>query len=222
MKNRTYKTIALLGVIFILIASACKKKDYFVDGGLAQQSEAEKSMSTYDFLAGRSNHMFDSLVKIINLTNTKALVNTNNITFYAAPNEAVIRFQQRLNAADRLAPRPLSKIGLDTLKLLLNRFIIPGNRITLEQVVADKLKTYKDNNTDSINIVSAGGGINAGSSIQTSAFRMYYEHRKIKKVDSVNYGSDIQTHNLITANARVHVLVNGANFACGLKLKYYR
>lgn len=222
MKTSSIKTFFLIVFAISLAISACKKNEYFIDGGLSMQSEAEMKMSTYDFLASRPNHTFDSLIKIINLTNTKALINQDNITFYAVPNEAVMRFQRRFTPSDKQAPRPLVKISVDTLKMLLNRLIIPGYRITLEQAVADKLRTYKDNNGDSINVYGKGGGVKPGSAVQTSAYYIEYQHRKIKNIDSVNYTGSIQTHNLITANARIHVLSPGANFGLGLKQKYYR
>ncbi|TDQ07333.1 hypothetical protein [Pedobacter metabolipauper] len=222
MKNTSFNKISLLTVAIILMLAACKKKEYYLDGGISRQSEAELKMTAYEFLASRPNHVFDSLVKIIDLADAKAIVNQSNITFYAVPNEGVMRFQRRFSPSDRQAPRPLVKIGVDTLRMLLNRFIIPSYNVSLEQAVVDKLKYYKDNNGDSLNIYGKGGGINAGSSIQTSAFNMEYEHRKIKVVDSINYVSGIQTHNLQTANARIHVLTPGSNFAGGLKLKYFR
>lgn len=222
MKNTSFKTITLTIATVVLMISACKKSNYYVDGGLSGQTASEMNMTTYDFLASRPNHLFDSLVKIIDLTNTKAVVNQENITFYAAPNDAVVRFQSRFVASDKLPVRPLAKIGVDTLKKLLNRFIIPGYKVTLEKAVADKIQYYKDNNGDSLLIYGKGGGVSAGSSLQTSAYYMTYEHRKIQKVDSVNYGGDMQTHNLVTANARLHVLKNGTNFGAGLKTKYYR
>lgn len=221
MKNNSFKVI-ILSFAIALILVACKKNDYYMDGGLSVQPESEKNMSAYDFLASRPNHMFDSLIKIVNLTNTKALINQQNITLYAMPNDGVMRFQRRFNASDRLAPRPLSKIGLDTLKMLLNRYIVPNANITLEKAVADKIKYYKDNNTDSLIISGVGGGIAPGSSVQTSAYYMNYEHRKVKLVDSINYNAGIQTHNLITANARIHVIARGGNFSAGLKLKNFR
>jgi len=221
MKSNSFK-ILVFSFAMALILSACQKNEYYVDGGLSGQPESEKSMTAYDFLASRPNHLFDSLIKIIDLTNTKALINQQNITLYAMPNDGVMRFQRRFTPSDKQAPRPLKKIGLDTLRLLLNRFIIPNGNITLEQAVIDKTKYYKDNNTDSLMIYGLGGGVSAGSTLQTSAYRMRYEHRKIKGVDSVIYGSEIQTHNLVTANARIHVLAQGGNFSAGLKLKYFR
>ena len=94
-----------------MIFTACRKDDYYVDGGLSRQSEEEKKMPLYDFLASRSNHMFDSLIKVINLTNAKTLVNQSNITFFAPPNQAILKFQRRYNPDDRQEPMPLDKIG---------------------------------------------------------------------------------------------------------------
>lgn len=221
MKTYSFKII-IFSFAMALILSACQKNEYYVDGGLSAQPESEKSMSAYDFLASRPNHMFDSLIKIINLTNTKALINQQNITLYAMPNDGVMRFQRRFTPSDKQAARPLSKIGIDTLKMLLNRFIVPNANITLEQTVIDKIKYFKDNNTDSLLVYGVDGGVKPGSTLQTSAYRMIYEHRKIKGVDSIIYSSGIQTHNLVTANARIHVLSQGGNFSAGLKLKYFR
>ncbi|WP_316827083.1 hypothetical protein [Pedobacter miscanthi] len=221
MKTNSFKII-IFSFAMALILSACQKNEYYVDGGLSGQPESEKSMTAYDFLASRPNHLFDSLIKIINLTNTKALINQQNITIYATPNDAIMRFQRRFTPSDRQAARPLAKIGVDTLKMLLNRFIIPNANVALEEVIPDKIKYYKDNNTDSLLIYGVGGGFSPGSTLQTSAFSMEYEHRKIKLVDSVNYRCKIQTHNLITANARIHVLERASSFSGGLKLKYFR
>lgn len=223
MKNYISKKNIIIAFGFVCIAIAsCQKKDYFNDGGISRQSDAEKNMSTYDFLASRKNHMFDSLIKIIDLTNGKALVNQSNITFYACPNSAVMRFQRRFLPSDRQAPRPLSKIGVDTLTMLLKRFILVNDKVSLEQAVADKSRAYKDNNADSLVIYGTSGITNPGSSVRNSADYMTYEHRKIKVVDSINYSAGMQTHNLITANAILHILNDGANFSGGLKLKYFR
>ncbi len=223
MKNYISKKSIVIAFGFVCIAIAsCQKKDYFNDGGLSRQSEAEKNMTTYDFLASRPNHMFDSLVRIIDLTNGKALVNQSNITFYACPNPAVMRFQRRFVPSDKQAPRPLSKIGVDTLTMLLKRFILVDNQISLDRAVVDKKKAYKDLNTDSLVIYGVSGITNPGSSVRTGADYMTYEHRKIKVKDSINYASGMQTHNLITANATLHILSNDANFSCGFKLKYFR
>ncbi|MBC9929233.1 fasciclin domain-containing protein [Chitinophaga qingshengii] len=221
-KNISWKKAALLAVVSVLMVTACRKNDYYMDGGLSGQSEAEMRMPLYDFLASRPNHMFDSLIKIIDLTNAKELVNKPGITFFAAPNTAVRRLQLNYTPDDRQAPVPLEAIGKDTLLNLLKRFIITDGRISLEQAVADKSKFYKSSNGDSVYINGKGGGTGVTSSIQTSAYYLEYVHIKIPGLDSIKYTGSIQTHNLITANAIVHVLNNGASFASGMKQKYYR
>ncbi|TWF33947.1 fasciclin domain-containing protein [Chitinophaga polysaccharea] len=221
-KNISLKQTALLAAIGMLVFSACRKNDYYIDGGLSKQSEEEKRMTVYDFLKSRSNHMFDSLVKIIDLTNTKAAVNAANITFFAAPNNAVLRLQMNYNPDDRQTPKPLADIGKDTLTTLLARFIVPNAKVDLETAVKDKQRYYPAANGDSLLLSGVDGGTSASSSLQTSAYRMVYTHLKIPGVDTVTYAASIQTHNLVTANAIVHVLTNGSSFAAGLKQKYNR
>jgi len=221
-KNISIKRALLLSISFVLAFSACRKNDYYVDGGLSGQSEAEKKMPVYDFLVSRPNHMFDSLVKIIDLTNSKALVNQANITFFAASNNSVMRLQMNYNPDDRQTLKPLAAIGKDTLLNLLNRFIIPNAKVTLEQAVKDRQKYYKAGNGDSLLIIGKGGGTGTNSSVQTSAFSIEFQHIKVPGVDTTNFVGNIQTHNLVTANAVVHVLTNGSSFAAGLKQKYYR
>lgn len=209
-------------VLLLLIFFACRKNDYYVDGGLAHQSGAQLNMSTYDFLTQNDNHKFDSLVKIIDLTNSKALVNQQNITFYVVPNTGVMRFQRRFNASDRLPPRPLAGIGVDTLKMLLNRFIIPDNELKLTQTDKNYNQYYQDNNKDSLLIYFISGISTVGSAVRTSADRMEYEHRKVPVLDSVNYRVGIQTHNLQTKNAVLHILSEGSSFSGGFKMPFFR
>jgi len=226
MSIKNYIPLAALFLTLLLASVACQKDNYYNDGGLSRQSEAEKNMSTYDFLASRPNHPFDSLVKIIDLTNTKNLVNQDNITFFAVTNDGIIRFQSRFNPDDRQQPRLLSTIGVDTLKMLLNRFIIPDHRIMLEQTVAsgisDLSNFYDDSNSDSIVLHGISGIPTPGSQVRTGADKMEYEHRKIPGVDTTSYRMGMQTHNLITKNAVIHILRDAANFAAGFKTRYIR
>ncbi|NML38161.1 hypothetical protein HHL17_13225 [Chitinophaga sp. G-6-1-13] len=222
-KNISIRTIVLVIIAAAVALASCRKDNYYMDGGLSGQSEAEKNLSVYDFLASRSNHMFDSLVKIIDLTNSKALVNQANITFFAVPNKGIRRLQLNYVPDDKQAPKPLAEIPKDTLLLLLNRFIIPNAKITLEQAVKDKKKFYRAGNGDSLYIYGTDGGIKpGGSTIQTSAFTIEFEHLKIPGTDTVKYVGKMQTHNLITANAVVHVLNEGSSFGAGLKQLYNR
>ncbi len=221
MKNYSYMKLLPLFSFCGLLILACQKNDYYADGGLSMQSEAEKNMTTYDFLSTRRD-LFDSLLKIIDLTDSKEAVNQSNITFFAATNSVIVKFMNLYNPKDNQPLIPINQLNKDTLRMLLYRFIIPNDKVMLEDVVQEKVRYCKDLNGDSVNLNRLGGGINAGSSIQTSAFSMEYEHRRIPLVDTINYKASMQTHNLQTSNARLHVLRNDANFGCGLNMLYYR
>ncbi|RQO70327.1 hypothetical protein DBR43_20105 [Pedobacter sp. KBW06] len=223
MKKINKTKIIIYACICMSIIAACKKKDYYFDGGLASQSEAEKAMNMYDYLKSHQARNFDSLMKIIDMTGTKNLINQPGITFFPPCNESVVLFQNQYkpNPSDlKQLNRPLSKMNLDTLRLLLNRLIIPNSRIDIEKAYADGKKYYKDNNGDSLFISGVrenydNGGVTA---IGQGRFKIVYEHRKTK-MDTVNYESNIKTHNLITANGIMHVLNYNSSFHSGLKIK---
>lgn len=221
-KINVFKTIFYTCFCIAMLA-ACKKKDYYLDGGLAMQSEEEKAMTMYDFLNSRTKGNFDSLIKIIDMTGTKALVNQPGITFFPPINEGVILFQNeyRQKPSDpKQRNRPLSKMNIDSLKYMLNRFIIPGAKITLEQAYADGRKYYKDNNGDSLMITGVREDYNNGgvTAIGQGRMKIVYEHRRTIK-DSKNDTLQMKTHNLITANGIIHVLDKGGNFHTKMIIK---
>ncbi|MDR6783031.1 hypothetical protein ABIE26_000481 [Pedobacter africanus] len=211
--------------ICICIAAfvACKKHDYYNDGGLARQSELEKSMTMYDFLTSKKQGNFDSLLKIIDLTGTKSVVNQNNITFFAPCNESVMGLQNqyRANPDDaKQLRRPLNKMNVDTLKMLLNRLIVPNSRITIDQAYIDGVKYYKDSNGDSLLIKGVRDDYNNGgvTAIGQGRIKIVYEHRRTLK-DKENSILQMKTHDLITANGMIHVLQGGSSFHTGLIIK---
>ena len=74
MKNYWIALICL----FLLSASSCKKS-YLTDGGLAK---AVTPLSNYDYLAGNTYHLFDTLLMVIDHYNLKDSVNMAG-TFFA-------------------------------------------------------------------------------------------------------------------------------------------
>lgn len=203
--------------------AACKKHDYYADGGRAKQSEFEKSLTMYDYLNYHKKGNFDSLIKIIDMTGTKAIVNQPNITFFAPCNESVILFQNQYkpNPKDlKQLSRPLSKMNVDTLKLLLNRLIVPNSGITIEKAYEDGIKYYKDSNGDSLLIRGVREDYNNGgvTAIGQGRMKIVYEHRRTIK-DSENSKLEMKTQNLITANGMMHVLHYNSSFHTGLIVK---
>lgn len=223
MKKINKIKIAVYTCICLAAFVACQKHDYYADGGVASQSELEKSMTMYDYLNSHKKGNFDSLVKIIDMTGTKAIVNQTGITFFAPCNESVILFQNQYKANPKdikQASRPLSKMNSDTLKLLLNRLIVPVSRITIEQAYADGVKYYKDSNGDSLLIRGVREDYNNGgvTAIGQGRVKIVYEHRRTVK-DMENSTLEMKTHNLVTANGMMHVLHYNSSFHTGLIIK---
>lgn len=79
MKNNLkFLLTALLGIC--LLNTACKKDPYITGGGLNQ---AKVNMTTYDYLKGNSQHLFDTLLLLIDKAGLKDQINQPGITFFA-------------------------------------------------------------------------------------------------------------------------------------------
>lgn len=88
MKN-IYKNIrCVLGLLFAITITSCKKDGYLKDGGLHSTSS---SLSTYDYL--KSNRQFDTTVLLIDHFNLKDSVNKAS-TVFAFTDDAINKFMQ--------------------------------------------------------------------------------------------------------------------------------
>ena len=79
------KTILMLCSFAVLVA-ACKKDDYYVDGGLAN---AQFDGTILDYLDANPVH-FDSVAQVIRLAGLEDVFNNDTLTFFA-PNDRNIR-----------------------------------------------------------------------------------------------------------------------------------
>lgn len=217
MRNKQYILFTILALFFL----GCKQNDYYIDGGTSGQTPEQQSLSTYELLKQNKDNKFDSLIKIIDLTNSKEIINAPNITLFAAGNPSIIRFQQSLTLVDQESIA-LNKIEISTLQMLLKRFIIPNNRILLEDFIPERKLFLEDLHRDSIQINGTGGKLIKDSNNPSSAYKLEYTHIKIKNLDTISYKADIQTHNLKSANAIIHVITDNGNFGCGLKVLNYK
>ena len=118
MKN----TILIYMSIVLLAMSACKKDDYKRDGG---PSSPFVDMTTYDYL--KSNHSFDSLVKVIDKAGLKDVVN-GDITLFATTNYGI---------ADYVKAKKFQK----SLQIGKENFDF-GIKDIPSQELSDSLKTY--------------------------------------------------------------------------------
>lgn len=117
----------LLNRIFFIVMCvvglvACKKGDYFIDGGL---HNAEVDMSTYDYL--KTNKLFDTLVLAIDRAGIKDRIN-GNITFFAPTNYAIRNYVNvrlaRLKKKDPYAVFTFDDLNAQELKDSLGMYII--------------------------------------------------------------------------------------------------
>jgi hypothetical protein len=75
-----------------MVFTACKK-DYYVDGGLA---DAHYDGSIYDYLASKP-YLFDSVVQIIDLAGLKEVLTSDTVTFFCPTDESIGEAMEALN-----------------------------------------------------------------------------------------------------------------------------
>ena len=86
------KTIYISLMAVLVGFSACKKAAYLTDDGLHQ---AEVNQTTYDYLASHPNHMFDTLLMVIDHFGMKEEVN-NAQTFWVPTDYSISRYYEGL------------------------------------------------------------------------------------------------------------------------------
>ena len=90
----------MLLIICIGSFTACKKENYLTDGGV---HNVNTPLSTYDYLKGNENHLFDTTILLIDHFNLKADVNSAG-TFFAFTDYAVnqLMTNQGITSLDQL------------------------------------------------------------------------------------------------------------------------
>ncbi|GGH26599.1 DUF4859 domain-containing protein [Sphingobacterium alkalisoli] len=126
----TFITLSILSGVFLGLTS-CSKADYLVDGGL---HNAKVDMSTYDYLAGHPQGLFDTLIHIIDHFGLKEEINQSE-TFFAPTNYSIRRYYQskwnELRAVDENATFSLEQM-LETIHVdSLKAYIYPTQRYDL-------------------------------------------------------------------------------------------
>ncbi|MET7000256.1 hypothetical protein [Chitinophaga defluvii] len=208
----------ILIICLLALGCICCRKEYYVDGGHSGQPEWQTKQSAYEFMQGNGDKLFDSLVKIIDLTGMKAEVEKDGITLFAVTNAAVMRYQTYVRTG-RIStslsnPKPLEEISKDTLRWLVQRLIIPANKISLEQALKEGEKSYFSLGGDSVFLSAEKQAFEGVQGM--GAPLLFYEHPKTVR-DTVAYRIQMQTHNLVTRNAMIHVLHTSASFFNGIK-----
>lgn len=120
---KTFKLICFM-LLGVLVISACKRQDYFIDGGT---HKAEVNMTTYDYL--KTNRLFDTLILAIDKAGMKEVIN-ENVTFFAPTNYSFRNYVNirlaRLKKKDPYAVFTFDDITAKELKDSLSMYIIKG------------------------------------------------------------------------------------------------
>lgn len=122
----------------MLVAFQSCKKDYITGGNL---HSAKFNGSTYEYL--RTNHLFDTLLLLIDKTGLKDEVNANNTTFFAPTNyciynyvKNVVQTRLQLQTGNENLVFNFDQLDFPSLKDSLRAYIFPGN------IIRDSLNKY--------------------------------------------------------------------------------
>lgn len=91
---KKYTTFLLPGLLALLLLAACKKDDYFKDGGL---QNGKLNVNTYEFLQSNPVY-FDTVVAIVEAAGMKDMLSKENVTFFAPHNFSILKAMNMLNA----------------------------------------------------------------------------------------------------------------------------
>jgi len=125
-----------------MIFNACKK-DYYVDGGLA---EAKYDGSIYDYLSSKP-YLFDSVVQIIDLAGLKDVLSSDTVTFFCPTDQAIGDAMDALNdyrygvVEDSVH---IEDVSAEVWKKFLSMYILKGKytAATFPRVDPDNIFSY--------------------------------------------------------------------------------
>lgn len=210
MKNMSIASAFMIFIALVMMFTSCSK-EYYIDGGV---HDATYDGNIREFLESRPE-LFDSLVKIIDLTEHGSLLESPqaNITFFAPTNQSIIKTIQTLN-------RQLYSRAQDT--ILDVRQVSPEvwNKYLARYIFRDKylLKDYPQLDTLDIltypgqGYLSIGGeAVNIGAfyndvvSTNSAGVQQIVKYAGYRQI-IIDYNNPVATSDLQPNNGVVHVL----------------
>ncbi len=211
------KYIGICIVFCMVILASCKKDEYKNDGGL---SKAYVDMTTYDYL--KSNHQFDSLVKVIDKAGLKDVVN-GEVTFFATTNYSIVEYikAKKNEKAQQIGNENfnfgIKDIPAKELSDSMKTYLFAG-KINREQItVSGKLYNSLLGVTPNIQYM-----IKMRRSFEYSTYLNYVDYVNYVKVigtvdateldpkkipdDQIDRAVEVQTSGIITKTGIIHVL----------------
>jgi len=89
-----FNRIWILSGLFLIVLGSCQKNDYYVDSG---NSNAKYNGTVLEYLQNNPYHLFDSVVKVINLAGMDDIFKTDSITFFAPADTCIAASISYLN-----------------------------------------------------------------------------------------------------------------------------
>ena len=137
MKRISFFNFILLFSIILIVVSCNKNKSYII-GGVPEDVNMYKNITSYDLLA--KDTTYDSLIKIIDAAGFKDKLNKPGVTFFAPSNKAIFSY---LNARTIVIQRTnqYAQFGLDSLLYYLSNNI-NGTADSLGMYLIDQSLSY--------------------------------------------------------------------------------
>lgn len=117
----------LVLICLVMFAQACKK-DYYVDGGMANP---HYNGTIYDYLSEKKLY-FDTIKQIVDLAGMKEMMTSDTITFFAPTDEVIRVAMNDLNASRYASMKDsvkMSDLGPEVWRKFLGMYIMKGKRV---------------------------------------------------------------------------------------------
>ncbi|MDN5213673.1 fasciclin domain-containing protein [Fulvivirgaceae bacterium BMA12] len=194
--KQIFKTKWLL--LLVLTSFACND-DYFVNGG---DPDGTVDMNNYDFLLSNPD-AFSELIKVIDKTGQQAVVNKEDITFFAVQNESILTF---LGSQDIKSVEDADEVQLTD---LLQKYIFDGKQLRNDfstGVGDDYLTVGSDDMNVKIVIADYKGVQNVGARNIVYTDNNLFDSLKAAKKDTRPAETLVTTGDIQTTNGVIHII----------------
>ncbi|MEQ6120491.1 fasciclin domain-containing protein [Reichenbachiella sp. MALMAid0571] len=188
----------LLLVLAVVITSCTE--DYFIESGTAS---GVVNMTSYDYLSAHPNN-FSELVKVIDQTDRKALVNQDNVTLFALQNESILNYLGSMDYGS------VAEANVDDLDSLLQKYIIVDAKMLRNSITSGLGDDVVTANAINMNVKIVSGeykgvqNVGAKNIIYTDAD--LYASLKADKKSTTSAEVLVTSGDIQTTNGVVHVL----------------
>lgn len=202
MKN-ILKIKLLIGLVVVLVSCT---EDHFLESGPAS---GVVNMTNYDYLSSRPD-IFSELIKVIDQTGRKDLVNQENITLFALQNESIRYY---LGSMDY---KSVSEANTDDLDSLLQKYIIVDSQMLRSEMKPGLGEDVVTANGINMNVKIVSGeykgvqNVGARNIIYTDAG--LYASLKKDKQSTLQAEVMVSSGDIQTTNCVVHVLDRSHKF----------